>query len=109
MKANVKCFAAGMAAAFFLAGCSWVDLTPAAEKVRVLEPQEVASCREVGRVVAKTKAKIGFIARSRDTVDEEVERLARNNAADLGGDTLVPSGPLVDGERSFKVYRCINP
>ncbi len=109
MKTNVKSFAMYLIAAVLLPGCSWVDLKPQAEKVRVLDPEEVGRCREVGRVVAKTKDKIGFIARSKDTVKEEVHCLARNNAADLGGDTIVPSGPLINGEQAFKVYRCINP
>ncbi len=109
MKASIKPCAVVMIAAALSGGCSWVELKPQAEKVRVLEPQEVGRCREVGRVVANTKDKIGFIARSKDTVKEEVDHLARNNAADLGGDTIVPSGPLINGEQSFKVYHCINP
>ncbi len=109
MKTIVKSFAVGIAAVLLLSGCTWVDLKPKAEKVRVLDPQEVGRCKEVGRVVANTKDKIGFIARSKDTVKEEVDRLARNNAADLGGDTIVPSGPLINGEQPFKVYRCISP
>lgn len=109
MKTTVKSLAAVLLAASLLPACTWVDLKPQAEKVRILAAQEVGRCREVGRVSANTKDKIGFIARSRDSVQEEVNFLARNNAADMGADTLVPAGPLVDGEQAFKVYRCINP
>jgi len=109
MKSMAKSFGAVLLAAGLMPGCTWVDLKPQAEKVRVLSAQEVGRCKEVGRVTATTKDKIGFIARDKDSVQEEVNFLARNNAADLGGDTLVPSSPLVDGEQSFKVYRCINP
>ncbi len=42
-------------------------------------------------------------------MQEEVNRLSRNNAADMHGDTIVPLGPLIDGEQGFNVYRCINP
>jgi len=86
-----------------------VELKPQAEKVRVLAAQEVGRCKELGRVSAVTAAKIGFISRPKDTVQVEIRRLASNNAADMGGDTIVAAGPLIDGEQAFRVYRCINP
>ncbi len=109
MKTSIKAIAAGLFAAAGLSGCAWVDLKPQAEKVRVLAMQEVGRCKELGRVSAVTAAKIGFISRPRETVLVEVRRLASNNAADMGGDTIVAVGPLVDGEQAFRVYRCINP
>ena len=98
-----------VAASTLLPACAWVDLKPQGEKVRVLAAQEVGRCKEIGRVTTSTAAKVGFIARGKDTVQEEVYRLARNNAAAMGGDSVVAIGPLVDGEQPFKVYRCINP
>ena len=109
MKTSVKAIAFGLLAAGGMSGCAWVELKPQAEKVRVLAAQEVGRCREIGRVSAVTAAKIGFINWPKDTVQVEVRRLASNNAADMGGDTLVAAGPLIDGEQPFKVYRCINP
>lgn len=107
MKTSVKAIA--LLATAGLPGCAWVDVKPQAEKVRVLAAQEVGRCKALGRVSAVTLAKIGFIARDKGSVQEEVYRLARNNAADMGGDTVVAAGPLIDGEQPFKVYRCINP
>lgn len=92
-----------------LSGCSFVNLTPGGDKVRLLRLDEVGRCAHLGRVTSNSKATIGFIARSRDTVQEEVHRLARNNAADMGGDSIVPLGPMIEGEQGFNVYRCINP
>jgi len=109
MKTSIKAGAAGLFAASLVSSCAWVDLKPQAEKVRVLAAQEVGRCREIGRVSAVTAAKIGFISRPQETVQVEVRRLASNNAADMGGDTIVAAGPLIDGEQPFKVYRCINP
>jgi Domain of unknown function (DUF4156) len=91
------------------AACTFVSLKPQAEKVRVLAPQEVRRCRHLGKVTANTTATVGFIARSRDSINEEVQNLARNHAAGMSGDTIVPASPLLDGEQSFEVYRCINP
>lgn len=98
-----------LALAASLAACSFVELSPGGEKVRVLKLDEVGRCANLGRVKSNTKASVGFIARSKDTVQEEVYSLSRNNAAEMKGDTIVPLGPLVDGEQGFNVYRCINP
>lgn len=92
-----------------LSGCAWVELKPQAEKVRVLVPHEVVRCRELGRISAVTPAQVGFIARDKGSVQEELYRLARNNAASMGGDSVVSVGQPADGEQAFKVYRCINP
>lgn len=93
-----------------LAGCAWVDIKPQGEKVRVLAKSEVGRCKPLGHVtVATTATLMGFIARGKTTVQEEVNRLARNNAGGMGGDSVVPNSPLVDGEQGFDVYRCINP
>ena len=37
---------------------------------------------------------------------EELERLGRNSAAEMGGDTIVPMSKVIDGERVFNVYQC---
>jgi hypothetical protein len=92
-----------------LTGCTWVDVKPQGEKVRVLTPQEVTHCRLLGRVTSNTAASVLVFVRGREKVQEEVYRLARNNAGDMGGDSVVPTGPLIEGEQSFNVYRCINP
>ena len=33
--------------------------------------------------------------------------LARNAAADMGGDTIVPTSAVNEGKRSYAVYKCI--
>ena len=109
MKKFGRTLTAAWTAASLIPGCAWVDLKPAGEKVRILSAQEVGRCKELGRVSAATAAKIGFIARGRGTVQEEVDRLARNHAGEMGGDAIVPSAPLIEGEQPFKVYRCIFP
>lgn len=92
-----------------LTGCSFVDLSPGGEKVRVLSLNEVGRCTHLGRVSSNTKSSFGFIARGKESVQEEVYSLSRNSAADMKGDTIVPLGPLIDGGQGFNVYRCINP
>ena len=109
MNTIVKSFSLGLLSVGLLAACALVELKPQGEKVRILAAQEVGRCKELGRVSTNTAAKVGFIARPKGDVQEEVYRLARNNAADMGGDSVVALGPLIEGEQAFKVYRCINP
>ncbi len=90
-------------------GCAFVELKPQAQKVRILAAQEVRNCKHLGKVTASTAATVGFIDRDRYSVTEEVQNLARNHAASMNGDSIVAASPLVEGEQSFEVYRCINP
>ena len=49
-----------LAAVALLSSCATLKLTEQGEKVRVLEPSEVASCRSMGRTNASVTAKIIF-------------------------------------------------
>jgi hypothetical protein len=93
--------------ALSLAACTWVDLTPEGEKVRVLSSSEVSSCKHLGKTSAMTAAKVTGLARHEHKVEEELNTLARNSAVSLGGDTVVAVGSPVDGRQVFEVYRCI--
>jgi len=89
-------------------GCAWVELSESGEKVRVLSPAEVASCQKLGATHSKTSTRAGIFARRHEKVDEELDYLARDEAAQMGGDTIVPQGPTTaEGRRSYDVYRCL--
>jgi hypothetical protein len=90
-----------------IAACSWVTLTPGGEKVRVLERTEVSRCQRVGTTTATTRAAVVGVGRSYLKVQEELRYLARNAAADLGGDTVVAEGGIEDGRQTYGVYRCV--
>lgn len=93
-------------AAVLLAGCEWAPLTREGEGVTVARPEHVQACRRLGETKAKVKSEIAGVARSADTVAEELQNLARNAAAGMNGDTVVPVGQPVWGEQRFTVYRC---
>jgi hypothetical protein len=102
-------FAAVAGAAVLAGGCTWVKLTSPGEGVRVGTAAEVASCQKLGATHSKTSSRIIF-SRSPQKIDAEVETLARNEAADMGGNTIVPQGPTSsEGRRSFDVYHCSRP
>lgn len=99
-----KCVAIALLAP--LAGCTWVDLKPDGGRVRLVDARSVDRCKRVGHVTARTTDSVGLISRRDTDVDQEIEFLARNNAAELGGDAIIPISRRVDGEQTFAVYRC---
>ncbi len=90
-----------------LTACTWVELTPEGERVRVLTAAEVAKCEVVGKTTVSLAAKVLGIKRHPEDVQNELNMLARNSAVDLRGDTVVPIAAPVDGKQTFAVYRCM--
>jgi len=94
--------------ALSLNACTWVDLTPAGEKVRVSTAEQVQSCTKKGKTTVSIKAEVAGIDRNHEKVKAELETLARNSAVDLNGDTVVPASEIKNGRQTFDVYRCAN-
>ena len=96
---------AGVAA--LAGGCTWVKLTEPGGGVRVGTVAQVSACKKLGATHAKTSTRVAFFSRSPQKIDSELESLARNEAAEMGGDTIVAQGPASsEGRRSFDVFRC---
>jgi len=89
------------------AGCAFVSPTPEGEQVRLISVRQAASCRKIGKTAVSVLAKIGFVERSREKMGEELEILAKNSAASMGGNVIVRVSGIKDGEQSFDVYKCI--
>lgn len=94
-------------AGIFASGCTWIELTPEGEKVRVLSASEVTKCKRKGKTNASVLDGVGGIERLPHEVEEDLELVARNSAPELGGDTVVPITPVKNGKRTFAVYRCM--
>ena len=94
--------------ALALSGCqSWVQLTPEGAGVELIgDAARVSSCARVGRANVQTLGKIVVVERGSQRLQDELLTLARNEAADLGGDTVVPESLIADGSQVFGVYRC---
>lgn len=88
------------------AGCSFVELTREGEGVRIAKAEEVAACTGLGRTTASVAHEVGFIPMHPDRVQENINLIARNSGASMGGDTLVPASGITDGRQTFEVYRC---
>ncbi len=96
------------ACAALLAGCSFVQTEPSAEDVLVLESERTEPCKRLGQTRVSVAAKVGFIKRSKDAVRGDLEKLARNSAADMGGDTVTPESEITEGKQTYGIFDCVD-
>lgn len=94
--------------AILMSACATIKLSAEGEKVRVLEPDEVSSCRELGKTNTSVTATI-VVDRPIEAITKELRIIGRNAAAGMGGDTIVPLTVIEQGKQSFVVYKCIDP
>ena len=104
---HIRLFLVTLAIAFTIAGCSWVELNEGGEKVRLLSEQEVVKCQFKGNTTVSVTDKLVGVRRHDEAIQQELVVLARNSAANMQGDTIVPLGDEADGRRRFAVYRCV--
>jgi hypothetical protein len=87
--------------------CTWVPLSDGGKAVRVAKDDEgLARCESKGRTHAQTTDRVLIFARREQTIQLELESLARNEAALMGGDTVVAATPIERGRQTFDVYLC---
>lgn len=92
-----------------LSACTWVQVTPGGEAVRLVQNKgEVSDCKELGTTTSSVMSKF-FVERDPKEVARELADLARNSAAEMGGDTIVPISAVENGQRTFGIYQCVNP
>jgi hypothetical protein len=90
-----------------LAACSWgIKLDAGGEKVRTAWNGDVGGCRDMGRVTVSVLDRVGPVDRSDMKIRDELEVMARNEAATLGADTIKPLGEPRDGQQSWGAWHC---
>ena len=104
MKRRIVLASTGLAA--LALACTWVKLTETGQAVHVAQPAEIHGCESKGRTHAQTTDRVVLFARQESTVEKELQSLARNEAALMGGDTIAAATPIEGGRQSFDVYRC---
>ena len=97
-----------IAIALLSAGCTYVKTDTAAQGVVLANESRIQNCKRIGTANAKVKADIVGINRKQQKVASELLALARNEAVNLGGNTLVSDSPIEDGRQRFIVYKCPN-
>lgn len=86
--------------------CTWVKISPDAEQVVVLPPERVNPCNRVGQINSSVRANlIGSIARDTTKVRNELDNLARQQAHQMGANTIVRQS-IVNGNGTYMAYSC---
>ncbi|HQT81996.1 MAG: hypothetical protein B7Z60_06975 [Ferrovum sp. 37-45-19] len=91
-----------------LASCSnsFIAEKTGADEVRMLYPNQVSSCDFKGKTRVSVIDKIGFIDRDPTAVEQNLIKLARNNAIEMHGNVITTTEVPVEGQQSFNVYYC---
>lgn len=90
-----------------LAACSWgIKLDSGGRDVRVAWQEDVSGCRLVGSMTVSVLGKVGPVERNALKVGDELEVMARNQAASMPADTIKPIDKPHNGEQSWNAYVC---
>lgn len=90
-----------------MSACSFVPLDDNGKRVRVVSSAaETEGCESKGEITASVRDKLAFYKRDRAKVSDEVEALARNEAATVGADTIRALSELSEGGRTFSAFKC---
>ena len=89
-----------------LTACTWVKKSEEAKSVALVKPSVAQQCEKLGSTTSKVTDNIGPIPRSDSKVQDELIDLAKNEAALIGGDSIVAESAAVDGVQRFAIYRC---
>ncbi len=90
-----------------LSACQWVKPTEGGDQVSLVKRTHIVNCEKLGSTTSRVKEKVGIVKRKERKVVDELVTLAKNEAAGLGGDTIVASGALQAGAQAFDIYRCM--
>ena len=90
-----------------LAGCSWgIRLNDAGRQVRTAWLSDVSGCKYLGKITVSVMDHVGPVNRNPIKVDDELEVMARNQAASMNADTVKPMDKPHGGEQSWGAYQC---
>ena len=89
------------------ASCTWVEPDVRGSGVQVAYgDRDLGACRKLGEVTVSVKHEIAGIDRSEMKVRDELESLARNEAATLGATHVQAVTEPAGGEQRFFAYSC---
>jgi len=92
-----------------LGACTYgITLDDAGKNVRTAWSGDVSSCRDLGKVTVSVMDHVGPIDRNDIKVRDELEVMARNEAAKMHADTIKPMGEPTDGSQPWGAYQCGN-
>ncbi|MBB3226332.1 hypothetical protein FHW69_000922 [Luteibacter sp. Sphag1AF] len=90
-----------------LSACTWgIKLDDDARSVRTAWNGDVSSCQELGKVTVQVMNRVGPVDRNDLKVRDELEVLARNEAAKMHADTIKPLSEPSEGSQPWGAYTC---
>lgn len=89
-----------------LQACTWVKSSDSGNVVHVAYDGNVSGCRDAGSVNVSVADHVAFYHRPSLKVRDELETLARNQAASIPADTIRATSDPLDGTQSFEAYVC---
>lgn len=91
-----------------LGGCTWVTPSPEAvgKRIAVVDGTAVTNCRLASKADLSVPDKLGTLQRMPEDMQNDLQTLAKNQAANVGADTVAPLSDQVGGKQSWGFYLC---
>lgn len=91
-----------------LGGCAnkLIGEREGAEQVVLAQASQVSGCKSLGKTNLSVLSAVGPITRSAESVEDNLLQMARNEAVDKGGNTVVKGNSLQYGTRTFEIFKC---
>ena len=86
-------------------GCTWVRMSDSGAEVRLIGESTTQNCQRIGKTTATTPQKV-LLNRSAIKVKAELQTLAQNEAARMGGNAIRADSEVNNGKQTFTVFRC---
>ncbi len=88
-----------------IVGCASPELTLQGSKVNVGNESDLKQCQVLGSTrLSLSSTRIRWM--KEEQMKEQLIIEARNFAARIGGNMILPVGVLEEGKQSFKIYNC---
>ncbi len=96
-----------LAPVLLLNACSWgITLDNGGKNVRTAWNGDVSACRDLGKVTVSVMDRVGPVDRNDIKVRDELQVMARNEAAKMNADTIKPLAEPSEGSQPWGAYRC---
>jgi hypothetical protein len=86
--------------------CTWVKSSDSGNAVHVAYDGNVSGCRDAGQINVSVADHVAFYHRPSLKVRDELETLARNQAAGIPADTIRATSDPLDGAQTYEAYVC---
>lgn len=94
------------AVGMLVAACTIIEPLKGSEAIQLVNDDQTDDCELIARANIQVLDKVLFVNRSEQAMSANLDVLAKNEAVKLGGNTIVATGEITDGQRIYHIYRC---